>query len=101
MVTQYPYQVICTIPGESTVVNGVPVTAPSTTVTYACRYRPNTSARSVQGIDGQTVIYRGTCYLPKPNTPINTGDKVSVPGFIDEAIVLQVHNAQMRIRIIL
>lgn len=101
MVKQYGQILVCVKSGETIISFGVPVTTQGPTIQYECRYRPNTSARTVQGIDGKTVIYRGTCYVPKPDTEIKMGDKVSVPGFIDEAIVLQVHNAQMRTRIIL
>lgn len=101
MITLYPHTLTCNRPGETTVIDGVPVTGEPTLVTRVCRYRPNTSAKSVKGADGNTVIYRGTCYTPRVVDDIVTGDIISVEGQISEAEVLQVYNAQFRTRIIL
>ena len=97
----YPAVLNCTKVGESTVIDGVPQSGVPTELSYPCRYRPNTAAKVVRGIDGQTVVYRGTCYIPKPNTLLAVGDLVTVPGFIDQLPILQVYNAQFRARIIL
>lgn len=101
MITLYPHTLNCVKSGTTEVIDGVPVTGEPTLVTRVCRYRPNTSAKSVKGADGNTVIYRGTCYTPETETEIVTGDIISVEGQISEAEVLQVYNAQFRTRIIL
>ena len=101
MITLYPHILRCTKYTPSNVVDGVPVEGAATEIVLGCRYRPNTSAKSVKSADGQTVIYRGTCYLPNRSLLITTGDILSVDGQIDTATVLQVYKAQLRTRIIL
>lgn len=102
MVDQYPSVLKCKIPGQSTVVGGITIPGnDSTDVEYECRYRPNTSAKTIRNSDNVSVVYRGTCYVDALEVEIKTGDIVTVEGFIENVEVLQVYPAQMRVRIIL
>ena len=101
MVKQYPAVMSAEVWSDSTVVNGEIIPGSPVVTNYTCRYRPNTSAKSVRTADGNTVIYRGTCYVPG-TVQVKNGDMVSVPGFIDTPVpILQFYPAQMRNRIIL
>ena len=91
--------------GESTIdqETGAIITTPDVEFTVPCRYLPNTSAKLVRTVDGQSVVYRGTCYVHKGLAlQLNNGDLVSVDGFINQPVaILQIHRAQFRTRIIL
>lgn len=99
---KYPHIVTVVIASDSQMVNGQPVSGTTSQVSYKCMYRPNTSAKTLKMADGETVVYRGTCYVDAKITDIKTGDKITVEsqGIFDMP-VLQVYNAQFRIRIIL
>lgn len=99
----YPHILECKKSGTTTIVDGVPATTAGTTVKMECRYRHNNGGRTVKGVDGQTVVFTGTCFTPNSDDAdsISTGDIISVPNWIDTATVIQVYKGQMRTRIIL
>jgi len=101
MIELYPHTLNCTKYTDGGAVNGVPQPGVNSEIVLRCRYRPNTSARSIKSSDGQTIIYRGTCYVKSGTLSITTGDVLSVVGQVDTATVLQVYKAQLRTRIIL
>lgn len=102
---QYAQVIKSTIAGESTIDpnTGSIITTPDISIEYPARYLPNPSAKLVRTTDGQSVVYRGTCYVHKGlATELSNGDLVTVPGFVDVAVpILQIHRAQFRTRIIL
>lgn len=102
MVVQYPNMLNATITtGDSSIdSNGKITPATKKTISYRCRYRPNTSAKTINTADGQTVIYRGTAYIDGQDVELKTGDTIDVVGFI-KGVVLQVHKAQFRTRVLL
>lgn len=72
------------------------------TLQIPCRYRPNTAAKVIKNVDGEDVVYRGTCYVDKGDLPVKAGTIIQVPGFVDQPTqVLQVYKALFRTRIIL
>lgn len=105
MIRQYAQVLKSTIAGESTIDPNTGEIIPGDVITieHAIRYLPNPSAKLVRTTDGQSVIYRGTCYIHKGLAPeLNNGDLVSVPGFVDVPVpILQIHRAQFRTRVIL
>lgn len=101
MVTLYPHILKAkTMTGGGLDDNGNVILSMPTISEFKCRYRPNIRARQVNTIDGQTVIYKGTIYLPLSNFEFKTGDTITVEGFIEDVEILQVYKAQMRTRII-
>lgn len=104
-IKQYAQVLKSTIAGQSTIDpnTGAIVTTPNVSIEHVCRYLPNPSAKLVRTVDGQSVVYRGTCYIHKGLAPeLNNGDLVSVPGFVDVPVpILQIHRAQFRTRVIL
>lgn len=103
-VRQYGAILKSTIAGQSTIdqETGAIITTPDVSIEVKCRYQPNPSAKVIKTTDGQTVIYRGTCYVKKGEAlELSNGDLVSVDGFINEPIpVLQIQR-RIRTRIIL
>lgn len=101
MVTKYPHILTATVlSGGGQDANGYPISGSTSVVSFKCRYRPNTAAKQIRTVDGQTVVYRGTVYIDKGALPIKTGDLITVIGFIEDVEVVQVYHAQMRTRII-
>lgn len=103
-IKQYAQVLKSTIAGESTIdSNGSIVVTPDVSIEHIIRYLPNTSAKLIRNVDGQSVVYRGTCYIHKGLAPeLSNGDLVTVPGFVDiETPILQIHRAQFRTRVIL
>lgn len=105
MIKQYAQVLKSTIAGESTIDPNTGAIIPGTVISieHAIRYLPNPSAKLVRTVDGQSVVYRGTCYIHKGLAPeLSNGDLVTVPGFVDvEVPILQIHRAQFRTRVIL
>lgn len=102
MVSQYPHilkAVIAVYSGG--VVGGLPVPGTTEEREYKCRYRPNTSAKTIRNADGEVVVYRGTCYIHGVDVEIKTGDKISIEGQFEGAVVLQVYPPNIRTRVIL
>lgn len=101
MVRQYPHILKATVlTGGGLDGGGNVIPSTTTELEYNCRYRPNIRARSVTTIDGQTVIYKGTVYMPSSDFNLNTGDTITVEGFVEGVEILQVYKAQMRSRVI-
>lgn len=100
-ITMYPAVVKSTITTDSQVIGDVIIPGTEIDVEYKCRYRPNSSAKTIRNSDNEIVLSRGTCYVKKPNVIIKKGDYVTVPGFIENVEVIQVYPAQFRTRIIL
>lgn len=105
MIYQYGQSLKATIAGGSTIdpnTGGI-ITTPDVSIEVECRYLPNTAAKVIKTADGQTVVYRGTCYVRKGEAlELSNGDTLTIPGFVDiETPILQLHRAQFRTRIIL
>lgn len=104
-IKQYAQVLKSTIAGESTIDPNTGAIIPGDVdfIELPIRYLPNPSAKLVRTTDGQSVVYRGTCYIHKGLAPeLSNGDLVTVPGFVDvEVPILQIHRAQFRTRVIL
>jgi hypothetical protein len=101
MIKQWPHIARAIRTADSTIdENGNIVPGVDTEVQFICRYRQNPGSKSINTVDGQTIIYKGTIIIKEKNTGLKYGDMISVDGFIDKAPIIQVMPHQFRPRII-
>ena len=102
VVEQWPHILKATITTDSSQdANGDLIPGTSTEVELKCRYRQNPGSKTVQLVDGETIVYKGTCLMKDKNHGLKYGDIVEVVGFIGEAPIIQVLPHQFRTRITL
>lgn len=100
MIKQWPHIARAIRTTDSTIDEfGNIVHGTSTEVEFICRYRQNPGSKSINTIDGQTIIYKGTILIKDKNNGLKYGDLISVDGFIEKAPIIQVLPHQFRPRI--